>query len=104
MKPLIYNLEDAAIFLKLDLLSIFYQVELTRTRLITTFKPKTNIKSFKRLFGINSVQGELQHALRDVLRDTDSTMNIATVYILFYTKNEIEHSKILEKTLKRLEN
>ena len=61
-------------FSKLDLMSAFHQLELTpKSRSITNFQTEIGIKRFTRLnFGVNSVQEELQNALREVLRDIDA--------------------------------
>ena len=99
------SLKDAAIFTILDLLSVFHQVELTpNSFLITNFQSGSRIKRFIRLiFGINSSQKDLQHALTNFLIDIDGAMNISCV-IFSYGKNETEQDKIKKKTLKILGN
>ena len=92
------------IFTKLDLNSAFHQLELSpESRAITTFQTETRIKRFTRLiFGVNSAQEELQHALSDVLRDIDGAINIADD-ILIYAKSDQLHDEILLRVLTRFQ-
>ena len=101
---LMINLRGAKVFSKLDLLSAFHQLELSpESRSITTFTSDTRIKRFTRLiFGANSAQEELQHALREVLSGIEGVMNIADD-VLIYGKNESEHDKTLIAVLETLE-
>ena len=97
------KLKNAALFSKLDLTSVFHQLELTPNfRFITTFQTETRLKRFKRLnFGVNSAQEELQHALREVLHDINGVMNIADD-IIIYANNVIQHDAVLNRVLELL--
>ena len=97
------SVRGSKLFTKLDLNSAFHQLELSNdSRSITTFRSDTRIKRYKRLiFGVNSAQEELQHALREVLKDIEGVTNIADD-ILIYAKSENEHDSVLSKVLQRL--
>ena len=98
------KLKDATVFSKLDLQSAFHQLELTEdSRYITTFQTETGIKRFKRLnFGVNSAQEELQHAVRETLKDIKGTINLVDD-ILIHGINQQEHDTALSKVLQRFE-
>ena len=98
------KIRGCKVFTKLDLNSAFHQLELSPdSRSITTFQSDTRIKRFTRLiFGVNSAQEELQHALQDVLRDIEGTTNIADDILLF-AENHTKHDEILLRVLQRLQ-
>ena len=69
VEDILIKVRGSQLFTKLDLNSAFHQLELSPdSRYITTFQSDTRIKRYKRLiFGVNSAQEELQHALREIL-------------------------------------
>ena len=104
LDDLMYKLKDATVFTKLDLKSAFHQLELTEdSRYITTFQTESGIKRFTRLsLGVNSAQEELQHAIREIIKDIQGTMNLADD-IVVHGKNQTEHDASLLKILHRFE-
>ena len=105
LEDLTFKLKDSTVFSKLDLTSAFHQLELDeQSRYITTFQTENGIKRFKRLnFGVNSAQEELQHALRETIKDIDGTMNLIDD-IIVYGKTQEEHDTALLNLLQRCED
>ena len=105
LEDLTFKLKDSTVFSKLDLTSAFHQLELDKdSRYITTFQTEDGIKRFKRLnFGVNSAQEELQHALRETIKDIEGTMNLIDDIIVF-GKTQEEHDTALLKLLQRCED
>lgn len=104
LEDLTFKLKDSKVFTKLDLNSAFHQLELDKgSRPITTFQTENGIKRFTRLtFGVNSAQEELQHALRETIKDIDGTMNLIDD-IIVHGKTHDEHDAALLKLIKRCE-
>ena len=82
---LLVKLKGSKNFAKLDMGSVFNQIELDQdSRFITAFQSDTRIKRFKWLiFGVNSAAEELQHALQTILADIPEATNIAANILIF---------------------
>ena len=104
LEDLTFKLKNSKVFTKLDLTSAFHQLELSKkSRYITTFQTENGIKRFTRLtFGVNSAQEELQHALRETIKDIDGTMNLIDD-IIVHGENQEEHDESLFNLLQRFE-
>ena len=104
LEDLTFKLKDSTVFTKLDLNSAFHQLELDKdSRSITTFQTENGIKRFRRLtFGVNSAQEELQHAIRETIKDINGTMNLIDD-IIVHGKTQEEHDTALLNLLQCFE-
>ncbi|XP_061193203.1 uncharacterized protein K02A2.6-like [Saccostrea echinata] len=100
---LIHDLNGASVFSKLDLRQGYHQLELDHvSRSITTFNTHVGIFRYKRLnFGISSASEIFQETVHSVIQTVSGARNISDD-ILVFGKNQEEHDKALEDTLKSL--
>jgi hypothetical protein len=100
----LYELNSATVFSKLDLKWGFHQIELEEdSRSITTFSTHSGLYRYKRLmFGISSAPEIYQNIIRQVLAGCEGTQNIADD-IVVYGATVQEHDTRLRKVLERLQ-
>ncbi len=100
----IQRMNGSTVFSKLDLRSVFHQLELEEeSRGITTFSCHLGLFRYKRLmFGISSAPELLQHVVQQVLSECDGVENISDDLII-HGDGEAEHDKRLLKVLETLE-
>ena len=98
------NLNDSAVFSKLDLPLGFHQIELDEeSRDITTFSTHEGLFRYKRLsFKVNSAPEKYQQIIRQVVSDIEGVLNIADDLVV-HGKSVEEHDQSLHKVLQRLE-
>ncbi|KAK3105801.1 hypothetical protein FSP39_006028 [Pinctada imbricata] len=103
MEELIYDLNGAKVFSKLDLRCGYHQFELEKdSRYITTFSTHLGIYRYKRLnFRICSASEIFQETVRQVIQNIPGARNISDD-ILVYGKNRKEHDIALRRVLERL--
>jgi hypothetical protein len=103
VKELLYNLNGAKVFSKLDLKLGFHQLELDdASRDITTFVTPFGLFRYKRLmFGIASAPEVYQYQLQKVISGLAGCQNYADD-IIVYGKNQSEHDDRLSALLERL--
>ena len=103
LDDIIYDLNGATIFSKVDLKEGYHQLELdVNSRYITTFSTHLGLFRYKRLsFGINAAAEKFQEVISTAIGDISNTKNISDD-IIVYGKNVQEHDQALHKLLKRL--
>ncbi|KAJ8018643.1 hypothetical protein HOLleu_43268 [Holothuria leucospilota] len=104
IEEILQNMNDSAIYSKLDLNMGFHQIELAEeSRSITTFVTHTGLYRYKRLmFGISSAPELYQHIIQQVVAGCEGTHNISDD-IIVHGKDLTEHNERLEKVLKRIQ-
>ncbi|XP_028404164.1 uncharacterized protein K02A2.6-like [Dendronephthya gigantea] len=103
IEEVLYDLNGATVFSKIDLKWGFHQVELTEdSRDITTFVTHRGLYRYRRLmFGITSAPEKYQKIISDVLAGCNGVANIADDLIV-YGADLSEHDENLYKVLTRL--
>ena len=98
------QLSGVKVFLKLDVNSGFYQIELTpESALLTTFITPFGRFCYNRLrFGITYAPDYFQQRMQSVLVGVEGTVNMIDD-TLVYGKDHAEHDERLEKVLGKLE-
>ena len=97
------NLNQSAVFSKLDLRWGYHQLELhPDSRSITTFTTHCGLYRYKRLmFGISSAPEVYQHVIQQTLQDCEGVANISDD-IIVHGRNTEEHDTRLQQVLERL--
>ena len=105
VKELLYNLNGAKVFSKIDLKMGFHQMELDEaSRDITTFVTPFGLFRYKRLmFGIASAPEVYQHQLQKVISGLTGCQNYADD-IIVYGRDRREHDARLSALFERLRN
>lgn len=105
VEEVIYDLNGATVFSKLDLKWGFHQIELEKaSRNITTFVTHQGLFRYKRLmFGISSAPEKYQKIVQDTVRGCKGVANIADDLIV-YGSNLEQHDKNLQAILQRMED
>jgi hypothetical protein len=105
IEEVLYDMNGATVFSKLDLKWGFHQVEISeKSRYITTFVTHRGLYRYKRLmFGITSAPEQYQKVIRDSLQGCVGVANIADDLIV-YGKDMEQHDRNLDQVLKRLES
>ena len=100
---MVYRLNGATVFSKLDLKLGYHQLELDEdSRSITTFSTYRGLYRYKRLsFGINSAAEVFQHTISQALQGIQGVDNMSDDIIVYGT-NQAEHDKALKATMERL--
>lgn len=103
LDELVYDLNGAKYFSKLDLNLAYHQIELEETsRYITTFTTHLGLFRYKRLsFGINAAAEKFQSIVSDTISGIKGSKNISDDIIIF-GENKEEHDLALNKVLERL--
>ena len=103
LQEVLYDLNGATVFSKIDLKWGFHQIELEEdSRDITTFVSNRRLYRYRRLmFGITSAPEKYQKIVSDVLAGCSGVANIADDLIIYGT-DLIEHDLNLRKVLERL--
>ena len=103
IEEVLYDLNGATVFSKLDLKWGFHQIELEEeSRKITTFVTHRGLYRYKRLmFGIASAPEKYQKIIRDTLAGCPGVANMADDVIIYGVTVE-EHDRNLFKVLQRL--
>ena len=103
IEEILYDLNGATIFSKLDLKWGFHQIELEeQSRDITTFVTHRGLYRYKRLmFGITSAPEKYQKIISDVIRGFNGVANIADDLIVYGCDLQ-EHDRNLHAVLQRL--
>lgn len=103
LKEILYNLNGAKVFSKVDLKLGFHQLELdVDSRSITTFVTPWGLFRYKRLsLGISSAPEVYQHVIQTVLLGLCGTFNYADDMIVGGSTRK-EHDERLEALLRRL--
>ena len=103
LQEVLYDLNGATVFSKIDLKWGFHQIELEEdSRDITTFVTHRGLYRYRRLmFGITSAPEKYQKIVSDVLAGCSGVANIADDLIIYGT-DLIEHDLNLRKVLERL--
>ena len=98
-----YQMNEGAVFSKLDLNMAFHQIELDEaSREITTFVTHKGLYRYKRLiFGVNAAPEKYQHILSQCLEGIEGVLNLHDDLCIF-GKNEAEHDKALHAVMQRL--
>ena len=101
---IIFKLNGATVFSKLDLLNGFHQIELDEdSRNITTFATHVGLRRYKRLnFGVSAAPEIFENEIRQVLDGLEGVISIADD-ICTFGKDQACHDKHLEALMKRLE-
>ena len=104
IEEVLYDLNGATVFSKIDLKWGFHQIELEEdSRAITTFITHRGLYRYRRLmFGITSAPEKYQKIISDVLAGCSGVANIADDLVIYGTDLE-EHDSNLRKVLTRLE-
>ena len=104
IEEVLYDLNGATVFSKIDLKWGFHQIELEEdSRAITTFLTHRGLYRYRRLmFGITSAPEKYQKIISDVLAGCSGVANIADDLVINGTDLE-EHDSNLRKVLTRLE-
>ena len=104
IEEVLYDLNGATVFSKIDLKWGFHQIELEEdSRAITTFITHRGLYRYRRLmFGITSAPEKYQKIISDVLAGCSGAANIAYDLVIYGTDLE-EHDSNLRKVLTRLE-
>lgn len=99
-----HKLAGSKLFSKLDLKNGYFQIELDEeSRKYTTFATHRGNYQYKRLnMGLSCSAEIFQREIARILTGIDGQINISDD-ILIYAKDEIEHDKIVDKVLQRLE-
>ena len=97
VKELLYNLNGAKVFSKVDLRLGFHQCELDeKSRSITTFVTPWGLRKYKRLmFGVSSAPEVYQHAIQKALAGLEGCQNYADD-IVIYGASKAEHDRRLD--------
>ena len=103
LQEVLYDINGATVFSKIDLKWGFHQIELEEdSRDITTFVTHRGLYRYRRLmFGITSAPEKYQKIVSDVLAGCSGVANIADDLIIYGT-DSIEHDLNLRKVLERL--
>ena len=102
IEEILYDLNGATVFSKLDLKWGFHQIELEQSRDITTFVTHRGLYCYKRLmFGITSAPEKYKKIISDVIRGCHGVANIADDLIV-YGRDLKQHDKSLYVVLQRL--
>ncbi|CAB4036363.1 Retrovirus-related Pol poly [Paramuricea clavata] len=103
LDDLIADLNVAAVFSTLDLVSGYHQLTLApESRHITTFSAHVGLRRYKRLmFGINAASEIFQNAIAELLAALPGCKNISDD-IIVYGKDQLEHDLNLQAVLQRL--
>ena len=103
IEEILYDLNGATIFSKLDLKWGFHQIELEeQSRDITTFVTHRGLYRYKRLmFGITSAPEKYQKIISDVIQGCNGVANIADDLIVYRCDLQ-EHDRNLHAVLQRL--
>ncbi|KAK3740907.1 hypothetical protein QZH41_000160 [Actinostola sp. cb2023] len=103
IEEILYDLNGATVFSKLDLKWGFHQIELDEvSRHITTFVTHRGLYQYKRLmFGVTSAPEIYQKVISDVLQGCEGAANMADDIIVYGAGME-DHDKNLYKVLHRL--
>ncbi len=101
---IIYALNGAQVFSKLDLRNGYHQLVLDRaSRIVTTFSTHVGLFRYKRLnFGVSAAAEIFQETIRQVLAGLANVLNVSDD-ILVFGKTKAEHDKALFAVLARLE-
>ena len=104
IEEVLYDLNGATVFSKIDLKWGFHKIELEEdSRAITTFVTHRELYRYRRLmFEITSAQEKYQKIISDVLAGCSGVANIADDLVIFGTDLE-ERDSNLRKVLTRLE-
>ncbi|XP_049513477.1 uncharacterized protein K02A2.6-like [Dermacentor silvarum] len=104
VEDVISTLNGAALFSKLDLKEGYHQLKLEEhSRMITTFSTHCGLRKYKRLlFGVNAAAEIFQDAIRQVLPNEDSIINISDD-ILVSGRTTEEHDRQLRLVLRHSE-
>jgi transposase InsO family protein len=105
IEEILYDLNGATVFSKLDLKWGFHQIELEeQSRDITTFVTHRGLYRYKRLmFGITSAPEKYQKIISDVIRGCEGVAHIADDLIV-YGGDLQEHERNLHAVLQRLKD
>ena len=97
------NMNESAVFSKLDLKWGYHQIELeNKSREITTFATHMGLFRYKRLmFGITSAPELYQHIIQQILQGCDGVYNISDD-IIVHGRNVQEHDERLKRVMERL--
>ena len=103
LDDLVYKLNGAKVFSKIDLRQGYNQLELDEeSRYITTFATHKGLRRYKRLFfGINSAAEVFQNEIRKALSGLDGVENISDDTIVF-AKDDDDHMRILRSLFTRI--
>lgn len=103
IEEVLYDLNGATVFSKLDMKWGFHQIVLSEgSREITTFVTHRALYRYKRLgFGINSAPEKYQKIIKDVLQGCRGVANIADDLIIYGCGLE-DHDRNLVQVLERL--
>lgn len=104
IEDVIYLVNGAKFFSKLDIMKAFHQVILAKeSRNLTTITTHIGLYRYKRLhMGVSSASEIFSEVIREIIEDCPGTLNIADD-ILVFGANEEEHRRNLIKVLERLE-
>lgn len=99
----LYNMNGAEVFSKLDLKYGYHQIELDdESRDITTFVTHRGLYRYKRLmFGISAAPEKYQQVITLVLHDCEGVQSISDD-IVVYGRDKQEHDQRLRRVLERL--
>ena len=102
---ILYDLNGAQVFSKLDLNSGYHPLELDEnSRYITTFSTHCGLRRYKRLnFGINSAAEIFQDAIRGCIQGITGTINVSDD-ILVFGHDQASHDRALEAVFKRIQS
>lgn len=103
LDDLIYTLNDATVFSKLDLWSGYHQLLLAPEIIcyITMFATHKGLKWYSRLnFGINSASEIFQNVFNEQIRDISGALNISND-VIFFRKTQAKHDAALRDVFKR---
>ena len=105
LEDVLYQLNGATMFSKLDLRMGYHQIPLDKdSRDITTFTTHCGTYRYKRLlFGINSAFEDFQFLISSALSDCKGCKNISDDIVIF-GKTEKEHNENLEAVLQKLQD
>ena len=100
---ILYNMNGAEVFSKLDLKYGYHQIELDdESRDITTFVTHKGLYRYKRLmFGISAAPEKYQQVIAQVFNDCDGVQNISDD-IVVYGRDKQEHDQRLKRVMERL--
>ena len=102
---ILYDLNGAQVFSKLDLNSGYHQLELDEnSRYITTFSTHCGLRRYKRLnFGTHSAAEIFQDAIRGCIQGIPGTINVSDD-ILVFGPDQASHDRALEAVFKRIKS
>ena len=103
MDDILYDLNGAVIFSKLDLNSGYHQLELDEmSKYITTISTHVGLRRYKRLnFGINSAAEIFQDVIHTCISGIQGAINVSDD-IMIFGRDQASHNRALEEVFKRL--